>query len=745
MNAMSILNLLPRAMLVVVLCTPLARAQQGDKKGEVQIARVPKEKIPPAPPLSSEQALKTFHLAPGFHIELVASEPMIEVPIIAQFDEDGRMWVVEMRGFMPSVDGVGEKEPVGRVSILEDTDGDGLMDKRTIFLDGLVMPRALALVRGGALVAEPPHLWFCRDTNGDGKCDEKMEVASDYGSQASPEHTANGLVLARDNWIYSLYHTYRYRWANGKWLREPSLNRVQWGLAQDDFGRLFYTSNSDILRGDLIPSHYINKRGLTTKLNGLAAKIVFDQSVWPIRVNPGVNRGYQPNQLRSDGTLATVTAACGTCIYRGDNFPGDCQGNAFVCEPAGNVVKRNVMTEKDGVITARNPYDKSEFLASTDERFRPVNAYTGPDGALYIVDLYHGILQHRIYVTSYLRQQILDRSLDQPQNQGRIYRVVSDSKKPGPRPSLSKASSAELVTHLAHPNGWWRDTAQRLLTERADASVVPALKRVVAEDKNPLARLGALWTLEGMGKADPATLNAALADGHSKVRAAAVRISESTLRTPDKTPETAALRARLLGLASDPSADVQIQVALSLGEIIPDEKAKQAAKALAQSSPFTLAREAAAFSLAAREPVRTNTVVAQGPPLSPEDQKRFEAGKAMYEATCVACHQPHGLGQAGLAPPLVGSPWVTGSAERLARIVLGGLRGPITVNQEKFELDMPSLGVLDDEQIAAVLTYVRREWGHAAPPVASATVKKVRDDTAKRDDPWTEPDLLKVP
>src|SRR5439155_13083125 len=170
------------------------------------------------------------------------------------------------------------------------------MDQRTIFLDGLVMPRALALVRGGALVAEPPHLWFCRDTNGDGKCDEKIEVASDYGTQASPEHTANGLVLARDNWIYSLYHTYRYRFANGKWLREPTLNRVQWGLAQDDFGRLFYTSNSDILRGDLIPSHYINKRGLTTKLNGLAAKIVLDQSVSPIRVNPAFNPGYQPNQ-----------------------------------------------------------------------------------------------------------------------------------------------------------------------------------------------------------------------------------------------------------------------------------------------------------------------------------------------------------------------------------------------------------------------------------------------------------------
>src|SRR5262249_43000701 len=167
-------------------------------------------------------------------------------------------------------------------------------------------------------------------------------------------------------------------------------------------------------------------------------------------------------------------------------------------------------------------------------------------------------------------------------------------------------------------------------------------------------------------------LNAALGDAHSKVRAAAVRIAESTLRTPDKTPETAALRARVLGLASEASADVQVQVALSLGEIIPDEKAKQALKALAQSSPFGLAKDAAAFSIAAREPVKTNTVVAQGPPLSPDDQKRFETGKAMYEATCVACHQPHGLGQAGLGPPLVGSALVAGVAEGPGRIGLQG-------------------------------------------------------------------------
>ena len=348
-----------------------AQAQQGDKQGEQQVLRVPREKIPPAPPLSPTKAMKSFKTAPGFRIELVASEPLIECPIALAFDPDGRLWILEMRGFMPNADSRGELEPLGRVSILEDTDHDGRMDKRTVFLDGLVQPRALALARGGALVAEPPNLWYCRDTNGDGRCDEKTLVAPDYaaqddpklGNKANPEHAGNGLVHDLDNWIYNLYHTYRYRFTEGRWRREESPNRTQWGLAQDDFGRLFFTSNSDPLRGDLIPLPYARKFGAGIRVPGLNVQIERDLSVWPIRVNPGVNRGYQEKQLRADGTLATFTAACGTTIYRGDAYPPEFRGDAFVCEPSGNVIRRERLFETNGIVTATNAYDRAEFLS----------------------------------------------------------------------------------------------------------------------------------------------------------------------------------------------------------------------------------------------------------------------------------------------------------------------------------------------------------------------------------------------
>jgi len=737
-----------RVLSFLLLLVPLARAQNGDKAGEAQPVRIPREKIPPAPPLSPAVALKTFQLPPGFRIELVASEPLVEMPIALAFDPDGRIWVVEMRGFMPNPDGKGELAPVGRVAVLEDTDGDGQMDRRTIFLDGLIMPRAICLARDGALVAEPPHLWFCRDTNGDGICDEKTAVASDYGDQRNPEHNANGLLRARDNWIYSLYHPWRYRNTDGKWRREPTINRVQWGLAQDDFGRLFYTSNSDQLRGDLIPSHYANKPGVTNKLKGLLAQIATNQSVWPRRINPGVNRGYQPEQLRADGTLATFTAACGTGIYRGDNFPADCYGNAFVCEPAGNLVRRDRLFEQDGVITATNAYEKAEFLTSTDERFRPVNVYTGPDGTLYVVDMYHGIIQHRMYMTSYLRKQVEERGLDQPQNQGRIYRVVHESKPPGPKPSMSKQTSGELVRCLSHPNGWWRDTAQRLLVERAEASTVPELKKLAATCANPLARLHALWTLEGMDQLDVATLVAALDDAHPKIRAAALRLSEAFLKTASQHSEAAALRDKVMEMVKDPSADVQLQLALTLGEAVPDQRVKGTLATIARQGVSSLAREAALFSLASFEPLKASPApaVAKGPPLTAEEQKRFEMGKLAYEATCLPCHQPHGMGQEGLAPPLAGSEWVAGSDQRLARIVLHGLRGPIKVQQQVYALDMPALAIaLDDDQVAAVLTYVRRQWGQSAAPVDPAIVKKIRDETAQREDAWTEAELLKIP
>ncbi len=739
------------SVLLAALAALPVFAQKGDKRDEVQKPLVPAKLIPPSPPLAPAEALKSFKIAPGFKIQTFAHEPQVQVPVALQFDPDGRMWVLEMRGFMPNPQGAGEEKPVGRVSILEDADGDGVAEKAKVFLDGLVMPRAFLLVQGGLLVAEPPKLWFYPIQND--RPGERVVVDEEYakeadtklGTRANPEHAANSLTLAMDNWIYSMDHTRRYRFTGGQWVKEANPKRAQYGLSQDNFGRLFYNSNSDQLRGDLVPSHYAAKAAAGARLPGLASQIAKDQSVWPARVNPGVNRGYQAGTLRADFTLAKFTAACGVSIYRGDALPGECVGNAFLCEPSANIVRRNILDEKDGVVTARNAYDKKEFLASTDELFRPVNTYTGPDGALYIVDMYHGIIQHRFFLTSYLRQQAESRGLDKVTAAGRIYRVTHETTKVAEKLSLTKASPMQLVAELSHANGWRRDTAQRLLVEQAgreDPGLVAALHSLSHKTANDLARLHALWTLEGLHKLEAPVLLRALDDRHPKVRAAAVRLSEPLLKTPS--PETASLRRKVLALAADASPEVQMQVALTLGEVAADDAGTAALQSLRQS-PFALAKGAANFSLAALapKPVATNAQPA-APKLSADEMKRFEIGKVNYETFCLPCHQPHGLGQEGLAPPLAGSEWVGWSEDRVIRLVLHGLRGPIKVKGQPFEMDMPALGVLEDEQIATVLTYIRHEWGHAYPPVSTNAVKRVRDQTADRADSWTQEELEKI-
>jgi glucose/arabinose dehydrogenase/mono/diheme cytochrome c family protein len=731
-----------RPIILVLLSVGNLLAQNGDKPGETQAVRIPAEKIPPAPVLTPAQAIKTFKVPAGFEVQLVASEPLIQAPVAAQFDADGRLFVLEMRGFMNTPDAAGEDQPNGQIAVLEDTNGDGTMDRRTTFLDGLLMPRTISLFRDGLLVAEPPQLWFCRDTNGDGKADEKVPLFNDYGDRKNPEHTANGLVLAMDNWYYNLYHTWRYRFQGGHWDREPIPNRVQWGMAQDDFGRLFFTSNSDLLRGDLFPSHYAGLRAPTARLSFLNHPVARDQSVWPGRINPGVNRGYQPQTLREDGRLSVFTAACGTTIYRGDQFPEDVRNDAFVCEPSGNLIRRQALHDTGGSVNGTNAYPQTEFLTSTDERFRPVNLLNGPDGGLYIVDFARGIIQHRIYLTSYLRKQAESRGLQAPLDLGRIYRVVHRPSTAKHTPKMSGLSAAELVALLSHPNGWSRDTAQRLLVERGDSSVVPALESLARGSADVRAKLHALWTLEGLGRVSASLVQASLKDPHPQVHRTALRLSEPVLReTADLKPS--ATRSQVVNALLNGSTEVRVQAALSLGTLKNHKEVQTVMTEMHETTGSEWVKQALALGLGLMDP-QTNTVnVAQLSGLTADEKKRFAAGKEIYMMACAACHQPHGLGQEGLAPPLSGSEWVAGSPDRLVRVVLHGLRGPIKVKGQTYQLEMPTMGILEDEQISQVLTYIRHEWGHTFSPVDAAAVKKIRDQHGTREEAWTETELLR--
>lgn len=480
----------------------------------------------PSPERTPSEELSTFEISPGLNIQLVASEPMVQDPVVITFDADGRLWIVEMRGFMPDIDGKGEKKPVGRISVLEDTDGDGQMDVSKIYIDSLIMPRALALVPGGALIAENESLWLTQDLNGDLQADTKTLLDSAYAGGKSPEHSGNGLWRNIDNWYYNAKSRFRYHLMDGKWLRDSTEFRGQWGICHDDEGRLYYNYNWSQLHADLVPPNYLSRNENHTSTTGIDHGLTNDRRIYPIRSNPAVNRGYIPGTLDKEGRLLEFTAACSPFFYRGTALPKEYYGNVFVCEPSGNLVKRNVVESIGLQLAAHDPIPGKEFLASRDERFRPVHLATGPDGALYIADMYRGLVQHGSYITPYLRDQTLKRKLVQPINRGRIWRVVPANWTASKPKKLSTASNEELVNTLSHANGWHRDMAQRLLVERDDKSISKLLTELALNGDNRLGRLHALWTMEGLKLLVPNTLFHLLQDPDPLISATALRLLE---------------------------------------------------------------------------------------------------------------------------------------------------------------------------------------------------------------------------
>src|SRR5258706_7875842 len=483
-----------------------------------------KEEEGPSPAKTPTEESASFQLEPGLTIQLVAAEPMVEDPVVITFDEDGRLWVVEMRGFMPDIDGSGENKRVGRVSVLEDRDGDGQIDASTIYIDSLIMPRAIAVVPGGALIVENEALWLTQDVDGDLHSDSKTLVDSQYAGGPLIEHSGNGLWRNVDNRYYNARSRFRYRLMDGVWQRDSTEFRGQWGICHDDKGRLYYNYNWSQLHADLVPPNYLSRNKNHTPTTGIDHGLTLDRRVYPIRSNPAVNRGYIPGTLDDKGSLREFTAACAPFFYRGTALPKEYFGNVFVCEPSGNLIKRNVVQEEGLLLTAYDPNPGKEFLASFDERFRPVYLASGPDGALYVADMYRGLVQHGKYVTPYLREQTLKRKLDKPINRGRIWRIGPANRKAPKQKKLSTASSGELIMELSNPDGWHRDMAQRLLVEQNDKRIQQALTEVALRGVNYLGRFHALWRLDGFKLITPDLLFTLVTDPNSLGRNNANRL-----------------------------------------------------------------------------------------------------------------------------------------------------------------------------------------------------------------------------
>lgn len=849
-----------------------ASSVAGTAKTPGNIWMPAKKAGPTSPALTPEEELKTFSMPPGYHAQLVAAEPLIESPIIIDFDPDGRMWVLELQAFLPDTSGRDTQDPICDVAVLEDLDGNGTMDKRTVFADRLVLPRALKVLDHGVLVGEPPNLWLMKDTNGDLKADTKDAVYKNYGRFiGGVEHNANGLLWAMDNVLYTSEWNENLRLKDGKFDVLPSLSRGQWQSSQDDAGRVFRNVNDAPLFVDYTPARYFVRNPNVARTRGLYESLIdqMDATVYPIRQNRGVNRGYRDPYFRADGSSIVIQGAGSPTVYRGDRYPTDVRGSVFISDSPTNLVHRfNIVDDGSGKLTAKNAYARGEFLASSDERFRPVNLFSAPDGTMYVVDMYRGVVQDGGIWSDYLRDYIKSRDLELPVQRGRIWRIVygTSSTNRGPTPSLSSASPAQLVQALAHPNGWWRDTAQRLLVERGATSVAPVLKTLAVSAPDWRTKLHALWTLDGLDAIDPESVRHALSDPKPEVRASAVRLGERYLSSGN-----ASVVKAVLALTNDKNWNVRRQVAASIGELpaaarnepaiqlmkkfgsdpimvdavissihgaeepvlvellradsgqaAPTEAAIALAAAITRSgdvpaiqrllalvsdekqpAPIRLAllqgvdkvlpaagaptgrggRAAGSVALAGlstpgagetftpgravtlpAEPVElarlgsgaeplasvaksvvnkfdwpnrpTPTVIVA--PLTPAQQKQFAAGAEIYKGLCIGCHQEDGKGKDKIGANLVESPYVKSvDPNAVIRVLLSGKEGTIGL--------MPPVGgTYSDDQIAAVLTFVRRSWGNSAPPVDPLSVLEVRGLTKARNKPWTDDELKQV-
>jgi glucose/arabinose dehydrogenase/mono/diheme cytochrome c family protein len=696
-------------------------------------------KQPDVPALSPEEQLKKFQLPPGYKLELVLAEPHIKEPVVAVFDGNGRMFVAEMRTYMQDINGTDELTNRSCVSLHWSSKGDGKFDKHTVFAANLKLPRMILPLGPGELLineTDTQDIFLWRDKDGDGVADEKKLWYAGGPRGGNMEHQQSGLIWATDNWLYMTYNAWRLRWQgyDKEPLKESTPgNGGQWGLTQDDWGKPWYV-NAGGERGPINFQTHIYYAALNHK-----EQFVGDYAVvWPIVPIPDVQGG--PNRFRPDEkTLNHFTATCGAEVFRGDRLPADLRGDLLFSEPVGRLIRRTKVAVTNGVTRLSNPYEsvKGEFIRSTDPNFRVVNMNTAPDGTLYLVDMYRGIIQEGNWTRegSYLRKVIQQYGLDKNIGRGRIWRLVHDGLKPGPQPKMDAEKSADLVAHLAHPNGWWRDTAQRTLIVRADKSVAPALQSMARSHANPLARMHALWTLDGLGALDAALAREKLKDAHPQVRIAALRASETLYKGGEKSFE-----ADYAALAKSADADLAWQALLTTRALnLPNAKQTFTSAVLATNAPAVVASLGKSLLAPPTSWPRE---------FSGADKALLTKGEAIFQELCFACHGFDGRGMqvegakpgTTLAPSLAGSPRVAGQREALIHILLKGLTGPI--NGKTYEALMVPMESNDDAWIAAVASYVRNSFGNKAGMVSVKEVAALRAASKVRTQPWTVEELL---
>jgi putative membrane-bound dehydrogenase-like protein len=522
-----------------------------------------------AGPLEPEASLAQLQVEPGMAVELVACEPEVVDPIAIRFDEDGRLWVVEMRDY-PNGPPDGKK-PLSRIVILTDADDDGRFETSRVFADGLLFPTGIQPWQGGVFVTLAGAVAYLKDTDGDGRAD-RHDVWYRGFAEENPQLRANHPRLGLDGRVYvanglrggEVVDARRSADVNQKpvsisgrdFCFEPHTGDFeavsgngQFGLAFDDFGNRFVCNNRAPLQHVVLENRHLARNpflAVSSVIHDVAA--AGERS----RVYPLV-AAWTTSNLHA----GQFTAACGVEIYRGDALGDEYRGNAFVCEPTGSLVHREVLARDGVTFVSHAPREGEEFLASREAWFRPVNLEVGPDGALYVVDMYRAVIEHPQFMPSELANRP---DLRRGDDRGRIYRIVRAGSKPARMaPKLSARTSAELVEVLRHKNAWWRETAARLLFERQDPSVQGALDGLAESGTDACSRIQALWLLENLGALSSETIKRALADQDPRVREQGVVLCETRLT------EGKSLAGNLIALSADADPGVRFRVALALG------------------------------------------------------------------------------------------------------------------------------------------------------------------------------------
>ncbi len=577
--------------------TPQTRVSYSDAYGKTAPQpELASREMPRFPSVEPAKASGTFQIKPGFRLELAASEPLITSPVTVCFDELGRLFVAEMIDYSERRE---ETPHAGRIRLLEDVDGDGVFDKSTVYADNLPWPTALICSRGGVYVGATPDIIWLKDTNGDDKADERRVVFTGFGSGASRlnvQALINSFNWGLDNRIHGATGpiggnrvqpvpplegpvldlrgldfsfdplTHRIR---------PESGGGQYGLSFDSAGRKFVCSNSDHLQLILMDHRYMARKSdiampssrVSIAADGPAAEVfrISPDEPWRIVRTRWRISGVVPGGVEGGGRVSGYfTGATGATIYRGDAYGPDFVDNAFIGDAGGNLVHRKLLSPDGMSLVARRPDDEKEveFLASRDTWFRPVHFQNGPDGCLYVVDMYREVIEHPWSIPEAIKKHV---DLNSGNDRGRLWRIVPERFQRPKRLVLGTASSLELVRALESANGWTRETASRLIYEQQDKMAIPALESLVSNSTTALGRMHGLYALAGLGALDVSRhLLGRLADPDSRVRQHAIRLSELFLINSNGSP---ALVERLLSMTADESLQVRYQLALSLGEV----------------------------------------------------------------------------------------------------------------------------------------------------------------------------------